>query len=426
MLKIDSNIFIECEETIKNDLILKKLFDELKDARKEDNDSLLFKKVVEQVKLSFDKEAYHSINDSFGKCYLRFKNVITNVIETMLHKTKLFSLPLVVHLEVTNRCNAHCIMCGRVFQSTKSHSIFREKEIEKNDFSFDLFKKCSSIFQYISDLVLVGWGEPFLNPNFIDMIEEAKKFDVGVKFTTNGDNLGSEDFLSLIRKNNNIFSINISFDGATEATFNSIRKGIDFQRVVKNIIKINELKKIKQLDYPKLNFNFVAMKRNIKELLALIDLAAPFNISAIVVSYLTVHGKELMCESLFYDKGLANSIFAQAEERAREKGIVLILPKYFKIENTNSNLGKDSRATFNGCSFPWSFSMIDAVGNVKPCCAYEQSFGNLKKDNFKEIWNNEEYQKFRGNFVNNKIPVFCRSCPNESDVDNKNTHFHIV
>ena len=47
-----------------------------------------------------------------------------------------------------------------------------------------------------------------------------------------------------------------------------------------------------------------------------------------------------------------------------------------------------------GCMLPWTETMINWDGSVLPCCAVyseKYAFGNILKNSFAEIWNNEMY-----------------------------------
>ena len=92
-----------------------------------------------------------------------------------------------------------------------------------------------------------------------------------------------------------------------------------------------------------------------------------------------------------------------------------------KIQNSsniNINIFKENLLNFKKqCKWPWNSSYIDNNGDVSPCCilgdSKVKSFGNINNDNFSNIWNSENYQQFRNDIKNNKIPSFCKSCYSE-------------
>ena len=79
-----------------------------------------------------------------------------------------------IDIELSTACNLKCPMCYTITDS------FKER-VSRQNMSFDLFKKlvdeCAAHNAY--SIRLSFRGEPFLNPNIIDMIKYAK--DKGIK-----------------------------------------------------------------------------------------------------------------------------------------------------------------------------------------------------------------------------------------------------
>ncbi len=71
------------------------------------------------------------------------------------------------------------------------------------------------------------------------------------------------------------------------------------------------------------------------------------------------------------------------------------------------------------CYEPWQTMYVTYDGQVRPCCAMGESFGNLLDSNFEDIWNNRKFLLLRRT-VNSKNPAFieCRDCY----LRNKNIH----
>jgi MoaA/NifB/PqqE/SkfB family radical SAM enzyme len=95
--------------------------------------------------------------------------------------------------------------------------------------------------------------------------------------------------------------------------FQNFRQAIPRQKTV-----INELKKKLGSKTPVLGFSTVIMKRNIHELLKIIDLAAKLNISWVTVLYLTVFAEKLIPESLFFHQDLSNRVLMEAKRKGKK------------------------------------------------------------------------------------------------------------
>jgi radical SAM protein with 4Fe4S-binding SPASM domain len=62
------------------------------------------------------------------------------------------------------------------------------------------------------------------------------------------------------------------------------------------------------------------------------------------------------------------------------------------------------------CMIPWTSLMIDPSSNVKPCCEYEQTWGDCSLDSLQKIWNSESAKKLRTDMLAGIKPESCRNC----------------
>lgn len=65
------------------------------------------------------------------------------------------------------------------------------------------------------------------------------------------------------------------------------------------------------------------------------------------------------------------------------------------------------------CTKPWNNVFIETNGDVYFCCFSgrpEGKIGNLKKNSFEEIWNDEESMKIRRDIMKGEIPAGCINC----------------
>jgi len=131
--------------------------------------------------------------------------------------------PSVIGIEITNRCNLDCLMCPR---QNMTRSI--------GDMDMTLFKK---IIDEISDKVEYVWlqayGEPLLHKEVFGMIRYAKGRDLNVGLSTNATVIGSDMSDKLLESG--LDYIILAFDGACKATYEKVRKGADYDSVIKNI-----------------------------------------------------------------------------------------------------------------------------------------------------------------------------------------------
>ncbi|MGD2142617.1 MAG: radical SAM protein, partial [Candidatus Bathyarchaeota archaeon] len=122
-------------------------------------------------------------------------------------------------------------MCPRTCFSEQWNSV---------DMSLETYLKISEVFPLVHHVYLSGWGEPLLNPNFIEMLEIAKEAGCAVGFTTNGAFLDSNIMQKLVRLQADLVSLSLA--GATAESHEARRVGSDFHRLINNLTLLESIK----------------------------------------------------------------------------------------------------------------------------------------------------------------------------------------
>ena len=304
--------------------------------------------------------------------------------------------PLTAIVSVGSKCNLRCQMCFRTINNIKGSNL-----------PWSTFKKTLEFLPALQRVKLIGAGEPFLNPDYFKMLEAVKNFNLETETVSNGTLITDEIARKIVLSG--LGSLCISLDGATAGTYESIRRGAKFHNVLEGIKRINKYKKEFHSITPVMGFSTVIMRRNVKELPAVIELAKKLNLSWVTVLYLTVFAPDLIPESLFFYHDLSDRMLITAKERAKQLGISIDTPALFN-EVTES----PSPVSRKKCFEPWQMVMIEVGGEVLPCCTYGTPLGNLNESNFFEIWNNEKYQDLRRRVNSNTPPDPCRHCSNST------------
>ena len=85
----------------------------------------------------------------------------------------------------------------------------------------------------------------------------------------------------------------------------------------------------------------------------------------------------------------------------------------FKVKIVDSNLLSFDKQ----CSYPWDTPYVNTEGRVTPCCMIPDpnviELGNVNNYKFKDIWNSENYLKFRRDIKRNNIREYCKNCYKE-------------
>lgn len=167
---------------------------------------------------------------------------------------KYHSIPMRMQIETIFGCNAHCKMCPIDMPSKRKKGIM----------DFILFKKVIDQMEpyrkHIKLLDLWGVGEPLLDPGIFEKIRYAKaKGFRNVAIASNVDLLDEEKQDKLL--DTNIDSIIIGIDGTDKKTHESLRVGVNFENVIKNVKSI--IKKRNEGNYnTRFIIRFVRQKAN--------------------------------------------------------------------------------------------------------------------------------------------------------------------
>ena len=331
-----------------------------------------------------------------------FRTGLTILKKPLTVRTK----PLHFQLEPATGCNLRCRMC-------------QVPDYPKEMFKHMPFDKFRGIFDQIQPIkvALSGAGEPFLNPELLDIIHYAATHGASVLTTTN--------FTLCTKKLDKIVDsglslIKISIDAARPETYTKIR-GLDLhERIVRDIRELQRIKKEKNSRTPYLRLQFVLQSDSIPEIGEVVELAHELGANSLyfqpLETLLVADRKEELTRNVTFDN-LKDQLIA-ANNRARELNLgtnagILIksLASYFQ----KYQQGIPEEPPQRICLLPWFSLYITVDGDVRPCCSFGEGetlvLGNLFEQSFDEIWNGEPYRKLRRDALDRKLTYdVCRNC----------------
>lgn len=302
------------------------------------------------------------------------------------------SYPRRIVLELTNACNMNCIMCGR-----------NDVKFTPTFFDVSWIDKLSEVLPRVEEVTLMGWGEPTLHPQFVEILEKLSAYpNLRKYFCTNGMKLA--ELMPAIFANK-VDIIAISLDGAHAAMNDRIRRGSDFSFICDTLRKITAYKREHGLAYPYMNFVLTAMKSNLHEIPDMVRLAAEIGLEEVKIVYLTAFGDNMLDEVLYDCQDEVRQVFDEAVRLGDELGVKLKLP-YIQGEDIAGN------QAHKDCYVAWRDFFFGSDGYVRPCMSTPIKFFKMQEfKDFKEIWNAEEYQKFRSCINDeNQMNSACHRC----------------
>jgi MoaA/NifB/PqqE/SkfB family radical SAM enzyme len=325
-------------------------------------------------------------------------NTALNIAETARGVETMRSLPIHLMIEPTTRCNLACEMC--------EHAHWNESE---TDLSFDAFKAIIDQFPALRSLDLTGIGEALLNHDFFRMIEYAKARGIRVRFNDNATLLKKDAVERIVHLG--VDEIHVSLDGATKSTFERIRVGAKWEKVLGGIDALIAAREANSSAHPDIFFIMVLLKDNLAEVPLLVELAAALRVRHVTIQGLLDFGAGLATASdnpLAFDAMRSDAVFADARARAVRHGVDLALPRTSPARER--------------CVLPWAQTYVLRDGTVLPCCLYGQKLrraevtrlhghGNIFDTPFHDIWNNEKFRRIRRDLKEGTLRGLCEGCP---------------
>lgn len=138
-----------------------------------------------------------------------------------------------VRYEVTDHCNATCIMCPRdKHEHAREHGIMNQELYEK---SID-----EVVLLGAEKVVLTGFGEPMLDKKLELKIKYAKSKGLSTYIISNGSVLNSKRARTILEAG--LDEIRVSFYGMQEKSYNSVMKGLDFNKTISGMMDFINLR----------------------------------------------------------------------------------------------------------------------------------------------------------------------------------------
>ncbi len=298
--------------------------------------------------------------------------------------------PEEIQIEVTNACNLQCAMCPHTHGT-----------IPQRDFPLPMFENLVRTNPAPKRLVLTGWGEPLLHPDFFEMIALANQHwpDTAVRFTTNGILLDEERRKRI--KELHVGAVTVSVDLWPE------RK--DIPREWRDILHPPSPKTFRNLvDYAAdldllkktpLILQALVVEENFEDVRRYIDFAAEHSIRTIHLVRMQSYPENPVQRPSWERE---QAMLAELRRAGREKGVCM--------RTLNQQSFPLRLAThFDGICMRTDDSLyITAEGAITPCCNLrEYAIGRLDHHGMTlaEVWNSPMEKEF----FDNQSPV-CGAC----------------
>jgi len=314
----------------------------------------------------------------------------------LFYLSRKIDYPLVVpdslQVNFTFKCNLRCSMCSMFdrMQSFKLQNRPYELDIQTIK---KVIKEASEM--EVSHLILVG-GEPFLEPRLFELISFADQCGFnGVAVVTNGTLITKEIIEKIFENNLCICTLSVSIDAAFEETFAKIRGESVLNKIVTNINLINTIKEKQKKNYPNIDCVCTIMDQELKDV---VSLCKKLKISKII--FQPVVGDNTDQSKVDF----SSAVFIPPHRYEILDNAIDALIKYKLTSQENFNFIANSikhlkliKGYFRGKLKPQAipcyagYNRIQVVqeGKVYFCVKQDRNepvFGDVRKDNLRELW----------------------------------------
>jgi MoaA/NifB/PqqE/SkfB family radical SAM enzyme len=313
-----------------------------------------------------------------------------------------------LEIDVSNKCNIRCRMCYFSFDEA-----FYAKPTFLTPSKFALL--ADAILPHAKTVMLSLGSEPLTSPHFRAILKLAAQHAVPeLGFYTNGLLLDDKVIDSVIE--HGVTLVAVSVDGATKQTYEAIRRGADFDTLLRNVRRLVRRRAASGRSHPRVRFGVVLMRQNIEELPDLVTLAWRLGVEELNFFHAVVYeGLDMAAQSLVHHKELSNRCLTRATEKAAELGLKVVhSPNLFdEASRATTRPSTPGRQMTPYCLFPFFHVSMDALGRV-PACPFahgEPPYGIVTSETpFEQIWLGAKFADLRRQILTNDPPNICRRC----------------
>lgn len=236
----------------------------------------------------------------------------------------------------------------------------------------------------IAAVRFIRWGEPTMHPKYLEIMEKVKNAGALIHINTNGSLLDDVQIQKMI--DIHLDSIKFSFQGADEGTYNEMREGGDYLKLLNIVRKFHKIRGNREYPYIQISTTLTG------ETLEQIE-----NFKADVAEY---------CD--YYNIGYTKLNHLNVEEMNISndaKCKILFLQKQEKIKRVYRAVCAEA---FNKLSINWN-------GDITLCCADYDNFmvvGNILDSDLKSIFNSKIANIYRETIANHQYGKIkcCADC----------------
>ncbi|PWT94991.1 MAG: radical SAM protein [Bacteroidetes bacterium] len=330
-----------------------------------------------------------NINDTFNlisklslkRTWNAGKVLSSYYLSRLLQKPIQWGYPVSVSFEPTTSCNLRCPECPSGLRS-----FTRDTGMLKKDF---FRQTIDDLHKELLYLVFYFQGEPYLNPDFLEMVRYASSKKIYTATSTNAHYLDDQKAKKTVESG--LDRLIISIDGTTQDVYQQYRIGGNLERVLEGAKNIVKWKKQLKSKTPFVIFQFLVVKPNEHQIEDVKKIAKEIGVDDVWLKTAQVY-----------------------DYQNDPNNLIPSIGKFSRYKKDSSGNYQVKNKLDNHCWKLWHANVITWDGLVVPCCFDKDAvhrLGNLKTQTFKEVWNNQEYRDFRKEIMKSRKNIdICANC----------------
>ncbi len=302
-------------------------------------------------------------------------------ISRMAKRPVQWGYPVSISFEPTTSCNLRCPECPSGLRA-----FTRPTGMLENSF---FRKTIDEMHRELLYLIFYFQGEPYLNPAFLDMVKYASGKKIYTATSTNAHYLTEANARKTVESG--LDRLIISIDGTTQEVYQQYRVGGKLDKVLEGARNIVTWKKKLNSKKPFVVFQFLVVKPNEHQMDDVKKLA-----------------EEIGVDDVWYKT-------AQVYDYKNDpNGLIPGIDRYSRYKKNEKGEWQPKNKLANHCWKLWHANVITWDGLVVPCCFdkdAQHQLGDLGKQSFREVWDNEQYREFRKQLMHSRKNIdICSNC----------------
>ncbi len=302
-------------------------------------------------------------------------------VSRLLKKPIQWGYPISVSFEPTTSCNLRCPECPSGLRSFTRPTGMLHKDFFRQTID-DIHKELLYLIFYFQ-------GEPYLNPDFLEMVKYASGRKIYTATSTNAHYL--DDARAKKTVESGLDRLIISIDGISQEVYQQYRVGGNIEKVIAGAKNIVKWKKELHSKKPFVVFQFLVVKPNEHQVSQVKELAKEIGVDGVWLKTAQVYDYENDPNQL-----------------------IPTIDAYSRYRKDPNGEYRPKNKLYNHCWKLWHANVITWDGLVVPCCFDKDAIhrlGDLEKQSFKEIWKSDPYRRFRKELMNSRKNIdICANC----------------